>query len=73
MPKWVYTGKVYRLSEFSWLDMVICTDYRRAAPSMACIGEGGPVIDVTPHPDDETGELWAEVQQTEAMDASADH
>lgn len=71
MDKWFYTGRVYRLSEFSWLDMAICTDYRCAAPSMACIGEGGPVIDVTPYPDDETGELWAEVEQEEVDNAQA--
>jgi hypothetical protein len=71
MPKWFYTGKVYRISEFGILDMDMCTDYRHTVPSRAHIGEDGPWIDVTPHPDNDTGELWAEVQQKGPSDAEA--
>ena len=72
MTKWVFTGRVYNISEFGILDMDICTDPRRTVPSRAHVGheDGGPWIDVVPHPDDDKmGELWAEVQRKEEFDA----
>ena len=67
MPSWVYTGKVYKLSEFGILDFALsCSPVGRV--SSAFIGEDGPWIDVVPHPDDESEELWAEVQRKEVGD-----
>lgn len=69
MQKQVFTGRVFRLSEFNWLDLNIW-----GGTSMAQVGvdghNPGPIISVAPHPDDETGELWAEVQCKEEFDAN---
>ena len=69
MPKWIYTGKVYKLSEFEWLAFQITCSPLLAHTSDARVRDGGPLIEVVPHPDDESGELWAEVQQQEVGDA----
>jgi len=70
MQKKVFTGRVFCLSEFSWLNLNLF-----GGPSEASLAGSDPptVIEVAPLPGDETGELWAEVQCKEDFDASADH
>lgn len=68
MAKWIYTGKVYNISEFGILDLQLaCSPVGRI--SQARLGQGGdcegPWLDIVRHPDDESGNLWAEVQQKE--------
>ena len=71
MTDWIYTGKVYNLSEFGYLNLNLF-----GGPSEAFLEEWGDEppskfdIQVVPHPDDKSGELWAEVQQKGAADAN---
>lgn len=72
MQKRVFTGRVFRLSEFRYLNLNLF-----GGPSEAFLEEWSDNppsrfdIEVAPYPDDESGELWAEVQCKKEFDANA--